>query len=866
MLRRLINKITRVLTGKAAQPEKPVAKKNAHPAQTEKHSPRGKSGHAPQHAPRAEGGRPPREPRGENSGVPESRSPGVPRPPREPRASNPSMEGERPREPRARNDAPAGAGSSRDSSRDRGRGGRGRGGGRSMSDASTHSSATSRPGGAVDPAELLRRKEAHAQWDPASYIVAPEEGKRRFHEFNLPAEIMHAISELGFQYCTPIQSLSLENALAGRDITGKAQTGTGKTAAFLIAILTRYLRSPEARKTEPGQPRALVLAPTRELVIQICKDADALGKYCGLRYLAIYGGMDYNLQQREIQAEPVDLIVATPGRLIDFARSGVVNLSQVDTLVIDEADRMLDMGFIPDVRRIIAKLPKPGARCTMLYSATLNDIVLRLAGHWMVDPFRVEVESETVTLDTIRQVVYAIPAREKLTVLYNLIRLNPAARVLVFCNRRTSTEHVTEKLRRLGVHCDTISGDVEQNHRLRVLEAFRSGERLRVVIATDVAGRGIHVDNIEYVVNYDFPYEAEDYVHRIGRTGRAGNTGTAISFADEDESFVIPQIEKFIHMDLRCTQPGEEFFTPLPERNPRGQSGGGRRPPPPPKEEAVESAKPDEVAKSDEVVEITKPEEVAKPDEVGSPKSEVECRMSEVVEKIPAPPEAAPPPSPAPEPPPVEPEPVIEPEPPSPEPEKTVAEDAPAAESAPLAETVQADLFASAELPAEPPVETPPLTPEEIEAAAEAKRLRIEQYKIANRVRHEAKIAALEKRRAAAKEAGAMRLAAQQEAAARRKAERVAKAEKMNQERHDAAVKRKAELAVQRQATAERHSRSERYETPNKGVAFRQMNPELDETPDASTSMKHSNWRNSRATPPVMLKGPAQSEEWTPGG
>ena len=385
-----------------------------------------------------------------------------------------------------------------------------------------------RPGGEISAEELKAREAAHAKWDPASFAVEPVEGKKRFHDFNLPSEVMHGIADLGFKYCTEIQALSLEQALAGKNIAGKAQTGSGKTAAFLVAILTRYLRTPENRAKEGGAPRALVIAPTRELVIQICKDADAIGKYTGLRSLAVYGGMDYDRQRHEVKSAPVDLLVATPGRLLDFVKSRVIDLSHVDTLVIDEADRMLDMGFIPDVRRIMSYLPPKQKRTTMLYSATLNDTVMRLAMNWMEAPYKAEVESETNATDTVKQVVYVIQAKDKFTVLFNHIALHPEARTIVFCNRKSTTEDVYDSLRVRGVSVEMLSGDVNQNKRLKVLDAFRDGE-VKIVVATDVAGRGIDVKGLEYVVNFDFPYEAEDYVHRIGRTGRAGSTGIAIS-------------------------------------------------------------------------------------------------------------------------------------------------------------------------------------------------------------------------------------------------------------------------------------------------------------------------------------------------
>lgn len=447
-----------------------------------------------------------------------------------------------------------------------------------------------RPGGVASPEEIARRRAEHESWDAASFSVPPAEGKKRFHDFDLPSEVMHAIADLGFQYCTEIQALSLQNALDGKNIAGKAQTGSGKTAAFLVAILTRYLRTPDRRAKTGGCPRALVIAPTRELVIQICKDAAALGKYTGLRSLAIYGGMDLERQAREILSAPVDLLVATPGRLLDFCKrpahslfqgalpeglrpnSRVIDLRQVDTLVIDEADRMLDMGFIPDVSRIMYQLPPKDKRTTMLYSATLTDNVMNLALRWMEAPVKAEVESGHAATDTVRQVVYVVRAEDKFKVLFNHIALHPDARAIVFCNRKSTTENVYESLKRRGVSCEMLSGDVNQNKRLHVLEDFRAG-KVKIVVATDVAGRGIHVDDIEYVVNFDFPYEAEDYVHRIGRTGRAGNTGIAISFADEDESFAIPEIEEYIKEPLKCTiiQDDDPLLKPL-ERLQRGQT------------------------------------------------------------------------------------------------------------------------------------------------------------------------------------------------------------------------------------------------------------------------------------------------------
>ena len=399
-------------------------------------------------------------------------------------------------------------------------------------------------------------------WDPASFQVAPAEGKTRFHDVDLPEPLMHAISDLGFEYCTPVQAKVLTKARNGENISGRAQTGTGKTAAFLISMMTDFLRHPLKDEPRRGTPRALVIAPTRELVIQIAKDAVDLGKYTGIRCEAVYGGMDYDKQRRALDAGPVDIIAATPGRLLDYASKRVIDLRSVEVLVIDEADRMLDMGFIPDVRRIIRQTPPKERRRTMLFSATLTDDVKRLASQWMVDPVSVEIEPEQVTTDTVEQIVYSVTTRDKFPLLMNLLKDPAFKRVLIFGNRRDRTKRLSDRLRRERISCDLLSGAVEQRRRLNILESFRTG-RTRVLVATDVAGRGIHIDNVTHVINYEFPYEPEDYVHRIGRTGRVGTEGTAISFACEDESFIIPDIEAYIGRELPCRIPDESLLPPL---------------------------------------------------------------------------------------------------------------------------------------------------------------------------------------------------------------------------------------------------------------------------------------------------------------
>jgi len=390
-----------------------------------------------------------------------------------------------------------------------------------------------------------------------------------FGQLDLPPQIVHAVSELGFKVCMPVQAKALPPAIEGRNVAGRAQTGTGKTAAFLIAVFTRFLRSPERRSRRRATPRALVIAPTRELVVQIIKDAHDLGRHCPFRCIAVYGGTDFEKQRRDLGAGPVDLVAATPGRLLDFKRRGVLNLGHIEVLVIDEADRMLDMGFIPDVRRIIRSLPPRERRQTMLFSATLTKEVMRLASQWMPDPVVVEVEPEQVAVESVEPVLYTVTARDKFALLFNLLKLPEMQRVLVFGNRRDSTHALADRLRRHGVSCELLSGAVHQNKRQRVLEQFREGT-VKVLVATDVAGRGLHIEDVTHVVNYDFPYEPEDYVHRIGRTGRAGASGVAISFACEDESFIIPEIEEYIGCRLACRQPEERLLAPPPR--PAGSS------------------------------------------------------------------------------------------------------------------------------------------------------------------------------------------------------------------------------------------------------------------------------------------------------
>ncbi len=411
-------------------------------------------------------------------------------------------------------------------------------------------------------------EEAPAEpWDPASFAVEPEEGKSRFHDLDLPEEIMHAVADLGFQYCTPIQAESMPITLKGDDVVGKAQTGTGKSAAFLITVFDRFLRNPPDPKRRMGTPRALVIAPTRELALQIEKDAQDLGKYSGLKMVAVFGGMDYERQRRKVADQHIDLVIATPGRLLDFKRRRDIHLSHVEIMIIDEADRMLDMGFIPDVRNIIHSTPPKTQRQTMFFSATLNADVYKLANLWTREAKRIEIQPEQVAVDTVDQKVYIVTTQEKFALLLNIIKKEHAERVMVFANRRDQTRKLADLLHRYNISCAMLSGDVPQNKRIRTLERFREG-KVRVLVATDVAGRGIHVDGVSHVVNFTLPQDAEDYVHRIGRTGRAGASGISISFACEEDAFQIPLIEEFIGRELPGIVPDDDMveLPPKPQQ------------------------------------------------------------------------------------------------------------------------------------------------------------------------------------------------------------------------------------------------------------------------------------------------------------
>lgn len=380
-----------------------------------------------------------------------------------------------------------------------------------------------------------------------------------FGSLDLAPSLMRGIEGLGFEKCSPIQAQILPHTLEGHDAIGKAQTGTGKTAAFLITLFNDLLNNPIEGERYLAEPRAVILAPTRELVMQIADDARQLGKYTGLSTVTLIGGADYAKQLAKVNDRVTDIVVATPGRLIDFIQRGDMYLDRVESLVLDEADRMLDMGFIPQVKRIVRSTPRKEDRQTLLFSATFSQDIMNLAQQWTFDPITVEIEPERVATENVDQRVYLLESRDRLNVLKRILATPEATSVIVFANRRDVVRKVHERLQKQGLDCGILSGEIAQVKRTKTLERFKSG-KLRVLIATDVAGRGIHVDGVSHVVNYDLPEDPEDYVHRIGRTGRAGEKGVSISFASEDDAFLLPEIEALLGESLKCTQVPEDLL------------------------------------------------------------------------------------------------------------------------------------------------------------------------------------------------------------------------------------------------------------------------------------------------------------------
>jgi ATP-dependent RNA helicase RhlB len=405
-----------------------------------------------------------------------------------------------------------------------------------------------------------------------------------FLSLDLPDPVMRGIHAAGFTACTPIQQEVLPIALRGKDVAGQSQTGTGKTAAFLIAIFTRLLREPDRRPQGLSAPRALVVAPTRELAVQIHHDAQLLGKDAALAIQVVYGGVDY-LKQRESLRQGVDLLIGTPGRLIDYFKQGIFGLKMVEVLVIDEADRMFDMGFIRDIRYLVRHLPPPERRQSFLFSATLGSQVLELAYESMNNPAMVSVAPEQVTAEGVEEVLYHVSREEKFPLLLGLLEREKGKRILIFANMKHQAERLADRLVRAGYHARAITGDVDQRKRLKLMQAFKEGG-LHILVATDVASRGLHIEGVTHVINYDLPQDAEDYVHRIGRTARAGASGKAISLADEEYVLSLEAIEEFIGHKIPLEWAPDDLFLKVAPRSlegprPPARARGKREPPSP---------------------------------------------------------------------------------------------------------------------------------------------------------------------------------------------------------------------------------------------------------------------------------------------
>ena len=403
----------------------------------------------------------------------------------------------------------------------------------------------------------------------------------RFKDFDIDPTIIKGLDEAGFEFCTPIQAQSIPIALTGKDVAGEAQTGTGKTAAFMVACLNHLLKNPSHEQRHKSHIRTMILAPTRELAIQIHKDASVIGKYTGLTLGLAYGGTDYD-KQRNILLDGVDILIGTPGRTIDFFKQKVFSLKSCEVVILDEADRMFDLGFIDDMRYLLNRCPEPAKRLSLLFSATLSHRVGELAYVHMNDPAEIRVQAETKTADKIVQSIYYPANEEKIPLLIGLMDKLKPTRSIVFINTKRVADKVYAWLEGNGYKSALLSGDVPQKKRQTLLKKFQDGE-FNTLVATDVAARGLHIPEVSHVFNFDLPQSGEDYVHRIGRTARAGASGFAISFACEDFAHYIMDIEEYIDQKI-AKEPvtGEILAEPKPpikmERRPRpgGNRGGDR--------------------------------------------------------------------------------------------------------------------------------------------------------------------------------------------------------------------------------------------------------------------------------------------------
>jgi len=377
----------------------------------------------------------------------------------------------------------------------------------------------------------------------------------RFDEFNLPKEIISGLRDAGFTFCTPIQAETLPVSLTNRDVAGQAQTGTGKTAAFLVTVFSRILSLHEHM---PATPSALIVAPTRELALQIYEEAMLIGRHTGLRITQVVGGVDYQ-KQAEILRRGVDVIICTPGRIIDYFKQGIFKTSGIKLLVIDEADRLLDLGFAKDMRYLLSKLPHYEKRQSMLFSATLSYRVMELTYEYMNLPEFISITPEEVTVKGVEQSLFHVGSEEKLQLLLGLLKRENWTRALIFVNTKTGVNWLTSKLKGNRWPAEGITGDLPQRKRFNLMERFKDG-RIKILVATDVASRGIHVEDISHVINYDLPQDSENYIHRIGRTARAGKAGRALSIACERYVFHLEPLEEMLGYKIPVVWPENDWF------------------------------------------------------------------------------------------------------------------------------------------------------------------------------------------------------------------------------------------------------------------------------------------------------------------
>ena len=402
----------------------------------------------------------------------------------------------------------------------------------------------------------------------------------RFATLDLEPVLLEGVADAGFEFCTPIQAGALPIALDGRDVEGQAQTGTGKTAAFLLATMNLLLRRPPRDDHRDGNPRALIVAPTRELAVQIHRDAEVLGRHAGFRMMVVFGGTGYEEQRRELR-DGVDILVGTPGRLIDYFKQRIYDLRSIQVAVIDEADRMFDLGFIRDLRFLLRRMPSADERLNLLFSATLSHRVSELAYEHMNAPTVVNANPERVTVSRVSQKLFHVSKEEKIPLLFGLLEDREVTRTLVFTNTKRSAEQVESYLEANGIRAGMLTGDVPQKRRLSLLDDFKRGA-LPILVATDVASRGLHIPNVSHVFNFDLPQDAEDYVHRVGRTARVGAEGDAVSFACEEFVFSLMAIEEYIGEKIPTFAVNDDLLVhPKPPRRGTRRYGGMSRGPRP---------------------------------------------------------------------------------------------------------------------------------------------------------------------------------------------------------------------------------------------------------------------------------------------